>query len=158
MDLEKVRLKIYLRHLLPLKDEAKELDVSMVDFTKDCFVVSLKDLYREVFVLGLLSLKKKKSYRVMSAYRLLDIMLEHDLVYHSVAHINEDILMLTLGYDEMENKRQTDIINQTINIRRMRGKHTWIFFKGSMYEANSMKVCIKPICIDKVQKKGSRVI
>jgi len=155
-ELEKRRLKIYLRHLLPIKEDANNIDVSNINFNEDCFIVSNKDYYREVFVLGLLALKRKVTYKVMSAYRLLDIMLEHDLEYKSFAHINEEFLLLTLGYDEMENKRQIDVINQVINVRRMSGRKTWLFYKGIMNEATSLHVCVKPVCIDKGTSKSSR--
>ena len=159
-ELEKVRLKIYLRHLLPIKEDARTLDVSKVDFSKDVFVVSNKDLYRETFVLGLLALKKKRSYKVINAYRLIDIMVGNDLEYKAVSHIGEDILMVTLGYNEMENKRQIEVINQVIDIRRMSKKLTWIFYKGMLFDATKLGIRLTPVSLDKDVKSrsGGRLI
>lgn len=148
-ELDLIRLKLYLRPLLPIKKEVLDL-IKQEQLSKSLSQVylSTQDICKELFVSILMSLDHKVSYKVMNAYRLLDIMLEHDLEYKSASHISEEYLFLFSGYDEMQNKRQGDVINQIMQLRSFNNKKTILFHKGNQRSLADLNIKLKPIILE----------
>lgn len=148
-ELNLIRLRLYLKPLLPIKREVFSLikQEQLSDSLSQVYVSS-QDMCKELFVAILMKLDHKVSYKVMNAYRLLDIMLEHDLEYKSASHITEEYLFLFSGYDEMENRRQGDVINQIMQLRSFSNKKTILFHKGNQRSLADLGVKIKPIVLE----------
>lgn len=152
------RMKIYYGKLLPLDTNKEELlklsdKVKDFNFKQTLTIISSKDIYKSVFYLGLRSLGKKVNYEVMNAYRLIDIYLGNDPVYKSVSAIENKYLLLYLGYNEFENKRQGDIIDQVMSLRRTENKYTWLFYRGNKTGYSNYRIKCENVYYIEIEKK-----
>lgn len=156
------RMTIYYNKLLPLdtnKDDLEKLSHQLEKYNfKDSLVfISSKDIYKSVFYLGLRSLGKKVQYEVMNAYRLIDIYLGNDPLYKSVSAIECKYLLIYLGYNEFENKRQGDIIDQVMSLRKTEGKYTWLFYRGTKSAYSNYKIKCSNVYSLEIEKKRGDV-
>jgi hypothetical protein len=122
--------------------------LSGVDFHRGSLIVSPKDWMKPVFLYALLSLKEEHPFYLMNAYHLLDIFLGHaEEEYEAISEIEHRTVGIYWGYSEMENRRQSDMIEQFMSLSATRGpvrkieeagvfstsgQATWLFYKGSM--------------------------
>lgn len=116
----------------PLLISQKILDE--IDSEKD-MVISTGSLSQDRLniVLAYLLLKRgvHRTYQVRNVYELIEIFLGHIEGIKSIFELTSDILILLSGYYEFENKRQEDILLQTLANRRRQGRITWLVLKGT---------------------------
>lgn len=67
-----------------------------------------------------------RSLEVRNVYELIEIFLGHFEYPKSIFELTTEVLVLLSGYCEFENKRQEDIILQTLENRRRLQRPTWI--------------------------------
>lgn len=122
-----------------------------IDFRKGVILLSTQDLMKTCFLYGILSIGEEVSFKMMNAYGLIEILLglsrEED-AYTAISQLEHRVVALYLGYSEMENRRQSDVIEQLFSLSSTRGpirrvsseyetshlvgQAVWLFFKGSL--------------------------
>jgi len=85
---------------------------------------------------------------MMNAYRLIYILVGEDEDYPNLNEVKTPNLVIYLGYAELQNKRQGDVIEQIFEIQRVRGHRLWLYYKGS-YTVFQNKY---PILVDMIDK------
>lgn len=146
-ELKVKRLKTHYPDLFPLnldnfedrKLVLKDIKESFekVNFSNNLFITCKDDLLKPTLLYGLISLGSYVNFELMNAYRLLDIYLGKDDKYNSLFKIYSNYLAIYLGYRESANKRQSDVIEQTIENRIIKNRRTWIYYKGTKSKFNS---------------------
>jgi hypothetical protein len=84
-----------------------------------------------------------RSYRYLNAYELIDIYLGNHPDYRALLSISADIVVIDYGFDEFENKRQEDALNQVISNQIRRKKLVWIFSYGMFPLSRVTDLCKK---------------
>lgn len=107
-----------------------------------CILTEVKSQAKINGAVGLMWAKAglSKYLRVMNAYELIEIYLGNLESYKSIFELKMDILVLMYGYSEFENRRQSDIILQTMENRRRLGLQTWFVNLGKEIPAKLSKV------------------
>ena len=83
-----------------------------------------------VLVFLLLKQVKKESYAFLNLYELLQILLKEGKIsekYPSLFDIRENLLIITIGMDELNNKLYPQILSQVITRRAFTGQRIWIY-------------------------------
>ena len=109
---------------------------SMKFKTQMCFV-SNKDFYRYIFMYYLLSLGRYVSFECHNAYYFTEVFLGKFEDYRSLYDFNQEVLGITLGYNETSNVRTLDLITQLFEIRRAKDLKTLLCIKGSKEDLES---------------------
>lgn len=125
------RFRSHYRDLFPSEmtpDCKRFLNTIPKEAVKPVLIINPNDYMKQAFAYLFLN-KGFVSYKVMSAYSLLDVYLGNSEDYQTVLDISPDVLCLYLGYGEFENKRQVDIVVQTIHNQVLQGKTVWIYCK-----------------------------
>jgi hypothetical protein len=139
-DFKKKRMKVNYPHLFPLfipfKDKKQTLrdirdNLKDVNFNNNVGIFCKHDLMKACMLYGFITLGEYVDYNFMNGYRLLNISLGKDNDYNDVTYINNDYLIIYLGYKEFNNKRQSDVVEQVIEDRMIKNKKTWIYYMGS---------------------------
>lgn len=103
-----------------------------VDFSKGAVIVSQRDLMKPVFLYAFLSLGENPHHIILNAFRLLEIYLRSDPEFVTVSELTHRVIAVYLGYSEFENKRQTDVIEQLMDMCAVRSQILWLFIKGGV--------------------------
>lgn len=103
-----------------------------VDFEGNVFITCKHNLIKPIMLYGFISLGKYVQYDFIGGSRLQDIYFEKDDEYVSLSRLNSKNLILYLGYKEIKNKMQSELVEHVIEDRYIKGKTTWIFYKGSV--------------------------
>lgn len=133
------RLKSRYPYLFPLNivgDKNEKLSIVKehledVDVTKSMMIFDSTDNLKLFSLYALLKLHKYVDCEFMNAYRLVNIFLGLDEVYQSIQSINSQVTIVYLGYAEMENKRQAEILCQFIEQQIVANRVVWLYYKGS---------------------------
>jgi hypothetical protein len=84
------------------------------------------------FLAGLLSLETYHSYKKFSGQQLLDIWLGNDEQYKSLSHVHAQVILLYLGFAEMKNACQSDVVEHLmISSSGDADSRVWLYYKGS---------------------------
>lgn len=79
--------------------------------------------------LAVLLLRQKAPFQVLNVYELIEIYLGNYPEIRSIFSLRSPLLLLLHGYEEFENKRQPDIILQTLENRQRLGLMSWLVTK-----------------------------
>ena len=71
---------------------------------------------------------------IINAYSLLDIMLSNNEEYRTVTDVSDKLVIIYMGYSEMKNIRQQDVVNQLIEYQRVQGKECYLIYKGDFFQ------------------------
>jgi len=133
--IKKRKIQHYLRTLGRLSDPG-ELAIKVlekVDPSKNLYILcNERDMAKISGMFAFLLIRRARfdSFKVMNVYELIEVFLgKHDDA-DSIFKLNDSVLMLTNGFQEMENRRQEDLILQTLENRRRSGKVTWFYNRG----------------------------
>lgn len=99
-----------------------------------------------------------KSFRVMNVYELIEVFLGKLDFADSVFKLNERILILLNGFHEMENRRQEDLILQTLENRRRMGTFTWFYNRGRTNPLKAVDTYLRGNKFKVVELDGKRSI
>lgn len=123
--------------LATLKDVVSQLEGKVT--SKYLIVKYEKDLMRYV-VTALMMMTGYKPIKIMNAYNLIDVLVGNSEEYSCISDIEGDIICVYLGYSEMENKRQSDVIEQLLEKQVMSGKSFWLLYKGNDFNSKYSRV------------------
>lgn len=135
------RLKTHYPELFPLDIPYEDKKVVLksiqeqlleVDFNTNILITCKEDLLKPISLFGLISLGKFVKYDFIGGYKLQDIYFDRDNDYVSLNHINREIMILYLGYREIHNKMQSEFVEHVLEDRYIKGKPSWVYFKGSL--------------------------
>lgn len=141
LDRKRDILRGYLRQFYVGVDSniVEEYDKLGIDVRKNYTVVGDYKNFKKFCAYYLLK-DGRKDWELMNAYTLIEIYLGKYEDIKSIFEINVPYLILTFGIDEMENKRQWDIINQYLSWRYLQGYFTVFFlFSNNSYKEYKSK-------------------
>jgi hypothetical protein len=85
-------------------------------------------------------LDKKKVFKTIDAYRLIEIHLEKDLEYRTnYPIVNCDLLVILLGFGDPTNKYLPELLLQVLNRRELTRKPTWVLLGSTLTYDNIYK-------------------
>lgn len=142
-DFQFKRLRAHFEPLFPLKLGSRKGLSDFISLFKEeqkkgsIIVYSKEDIANAVFLALVLYRGKFFSHMKMNGYELIDIYLGHQEDVPSLLSLEADVIMITLGYNEFENRRQEDAILQVLDNQVHKGHQMWIFYKGSQADFKS---------------------
>lgn len=115
----------------PLVNERKK--ILSLPYRKEFLVRSSRDIYKEVAYLYFLNNKLLDYVRVIHVYQLIDVYLGNSQRWSTILQINDPLVVILLGYNEFENKRTNEVLNQYLSYRKDDPllKCLLVFYKGN---------------------------
>lgn len=113
----------------------REVSRQVADLPEISIIQYQTELLNYVALSLVLKDKKFQSYVFMNAYELLDIYLGNKEEFSCISDITASLAIVYLGYSEFENKRQSDVIEQFIDIQRVNHRAFHLLFRGSSIES-----------------------
>lgn len=131
----KKKIKRFLTKLLPIKEPPVSYLQFLDKFTPKSNYYILSDISDIAVVNGILAKMLLKfgldtSYTILNIYELVDIFLGHNPEYQSIFDIYHKVVILTAGYNEMENKRLEEITIQFMTQKLRKGDFIWLYNNG----------------------------
>ena len=114
--------------------------------TKPVVIVGDKDLMRQSFIVMLTKLGFV-DYEIISSYSLVEIFLGKVEDVQSVLDINPEVLLVYMGYGEMENKRQTDLLIQVMNNQVLLRKKMFLYVRSTLSAFKSKFMELYQFCV-----------
>ena len=157
------RIKSFYRDLFPLEPDSRE---AMLNYSKDIEVdknnvIITKENKRMSFLLSTQIKKAKfRRYKLVSAQEIVDTYLGNHLVYKSISNIYAPVILLSVGFGEVENKRLEEILVSFIDSLIMRGTVVEIFIKIEESENKYSRLinALKERDFNIIRTKGSNTI
>lgn len=142
-ELKVKRIKIYLAPLLPIDPKKIDnIDKSQIDINKSQVFLYSEDIYRELaaYILHTKSqqMGRKPTYKLVS----LTEVTESHFVNHTTDPmlLYPDILLIVHSTGHLNNPMYGTIFNKIIEERNILNKLTYLFFKGNIQAANTLKI------------------
>lgn len=109
-------------------------------------VIHEEDIMRYILATMIMKNGRYEDTLIMNAYTLLDVYLGKHEDYSSILDIENRVICLYMGYSELFNKRQSDVIEYLVEQQRIKGHKLWLIYKGSQIDTKYPK--LKPIIIE----------
>lgn len=142
-DYQIMRFKTHYSVLFPVKvdenikknSEYIKEAVGEVKKEENLLIICEKDYMKLSYISALLSLGKFVAFKLLNSYELIEIFLDRKIdKYTSILDIDDELIGLTMGYSEPENKRQEDLLCQFLEERSTKKLPVWVFFRGNEAE------------------------
>ena len=116
------------KKLMKVYDQLKEV--------KDFAIVQYQEDMLNYVAMALVLLNGKyESYVFMNAYELIDIYLGNKEEFKCLSDIECQMAIVYMGYNEFENKRQADVLEQLMQLQRVEKKKFYLLYRGTAVEA-----------------------
>lgn len=143
-ELAQIRLKMYFAPLLPINKKLIEpLDLNRININLTQAYSYNRDIHKELFCQILLNIGKaindRPSYKLYNASELIDHHFEKEKSAKA-PYLQPDVLLLVYTMNGLETSFTGPIISKVIEERKLLGKRTFIFYKGSSRNLINLKI------------------